>query len=83
MNADDTVLYSSNPAPKLMLNKLQNSFNIITSWCDMNLLTINESKTKYCLFNNNHLDLQVLKCKGQSLGLVQSYKYLGVDIASD
>ena len=58
MYADDTVLYASDPEPKLMLNRLQNSFNIITSWCDMNLLTINESKTKYCLFNNNHQDLQ-------------------------
>ena len=83
MYADDTVLFASDSDPILMLSRLQNSFNLITSWCNINLLTINESKTKYCIFNDNSQNPYIMKCNGQSLGNVASYKYLGVDITSD
>ena len=83
MYADDTVLYASDLDSKLMINTLQNDFNTIVSWCDRNQLTINDSKTKYCLFNYSENDLQPILCKGKSLGMVQSYKYLGADITRD
>ena len=86
MYADDTVLYISDCNEQRVMNSLQGNLEIVTRWCTMNLLTINESKTKYCLFNrdvNTSPQQHILLCKGQSLGLVSSYKYLGADIASD
>ena len=83
MYADDTVLFESDPNAAVVLTRLQNNLDVITKWCDMNLLTINELKTKYCLFNHSNQNQQKLQCKGQKLGMVNSYKYLGVDITSD
>ena len=83
MYADDTVLFESDPNAAVVLTRLQNNLDVITKWCDMNLLTINELKTKYCLFNHSNQNQQKLQCKGQKLGIVNSYKYLGVDITSD
>ena len=42
MYADDTVLFQSDPNAAVVLTRLQNDLDVITKWCDMNLLTINE-----------------------------------------
>ena len=84
MYADDTVLFSSDTDQKVLTEHLQYNSNSIVRWCDMNLLTINESKTKFCLFNQEHSEpVNTPKCKGQPLGLVSSNKYLGADITSN
>ena len=41
MYADDTILFSSDLDPKVVINNLQTTFNLIVGWCDRNLLTIN------------------------------------------
>ena len=84
MYADDTVLIASDNDVESVTSTLQTNIDTISSWCQINKLTINESKTKYCLFNHKK-DTQSFApmCNGQPLGLVQSYKYLGVDITSD
>ena len=84
MYADDTVVLSTDNDTNLMLHNLQNNLNVTIVWCNINKLTINESKTNYCLFNHKgSIDIAPLSCKGKRLGLVSSYKYLGADITND
>ena len=84
MYADDTVILSTGCDADAVVCDLQKTLDILTNWCSINKLTINESKTKYCLFNQKgNINFHPLLCKGKSLGLVSSYKYLGADITSD
>ena len=81
--ADDTVIYLSNADATTECNLLQHDLNLLKSWCDMNKMTINCKKTKYCIYGMRSL---VKKSKNQNLILslgtnilekVCSYKYLG------
>ena len=76
MYADDTGENST-----YVIKNLQDVLNTIITWCKQNILTINESKTTYCLFN--HKGSTDLICKDRPLGLVLTHKYLGADITSD
>ena len=83
MYADNTVVFASGKNLGEVNRLSQNSFNRIISWCNLNKLTINENKTKFSLFNNKGQDGDVILCKGKPLEIVNSYKYLGVDVTSD
>ena len=79
--ADDTVLYQSGVNMEVARDKLQLSVNKFKSWCNVNALTINVSKTKVMAFATRS---KVKKCKGvkikidcDPLKLTSSYKYLG------
>ena len=84
MYADETVVFASDYDVYSIISKLQSYINTISEWCKTNKLTINESKTKYCLSNyHNDTCPIMLRCNEHRLGLVRSYKYLGVDITND
>ena len=83
MYADDTVAFTSGKNSGEVNRLSQKSLNRIISWCDSNKLTINENKTKVCLFNNKGYSDNDILCKGKPLERVNSYKYLGVDVAFD
>ena len=48
--ADDTVIYISHGSLRNAIALIQSDLNILNTWCNMNKLTINCKKTKYCLF---------------------------------
>ena len=84
--ADDTVLYQSGVNCAEAEAKLQSSVSKFKLWCDVNVLTINASKTKVMAFGSRS---KVKKCKnldiriaGEKLKLVPSFKYLGLTLDS-
>ena len=86
MYADDTVIFTSSDTLEFVLKDQNEKISKIVDWCNLNKLTINETKTKYTVFNNNNASSNTtteIKCKGHTLEKVDSYRYLGVDIASD
>ena len=54
--ADDMLIMSSNLNVENMMISFQSKMNKIHDWCIMNRLTINESKTKYMIVANNHVE---------------------------
>ena len=58
--ADDTVLYQSGVNCNEAETKLEDSVNKFKEWCDVNVLTINASKTKVMVFGSRS---KVKKCK--------------------
>ena len=77
--ADDMLIMSSNKNVENMMLSLQNKMNTIYSWCKMNKLTINESKTKYMIVSNNHVEtIRTISIAGKTLGRVTQYEYLGM-----
>ena len=85
MYADDTVIYSSSDMLEDAFKEQNDKVSKVVEWCNQNKLTINETKTKYTIFNNKipDSDLAPLQCKGHSLDKVASSKYLGVDVTED
>ena len=75
--ADDAVITcTSKPA---MDNALVN----ISNWCLRNSLTINESKTKWMLFNGEKNDHSVLILNNVPLERVNCFPYLGLNLDID
>ena len=81
--ADDTVIYVTESDIKLAENLLQQDLNSLQNWCNMNKLTINCKKTKYCVYGMRSIVKKskaqnlVLSLNNQILDRVCSYKYLG------
>ena len=81
--ADDTVLYYSSNNLNQAVNNIQNDLAELSSWCDINKLTINCKKTKYCVYGmrkivkrSKNVDI-ILSLNNIPLERVCSYKYLG------
>ena len=84
--ADDTVLYQAGVSCIEAETKLQESVSRFKEWCDVNVLTINASKTKVMAFASRS---KVKKCKnlnirieGEKLKLAPYFKYLGLTLDS-
>ena len=81
--ADDTVLYYSSSSLNIAANKVQNDLAALNEWCEINKLTINCKKTKYCVYGmreivkkSKNVDM-ILSLNNVILERVCSYKYLG------
>ena len=81
--ADDTVIYTSNSDVAQACNLLQQDLDLLQYWCEINKLTINCKKTKFCIFGMQSIVKKskaqkiVLSLNNQILDKVCSYKYLG------
>ena len=64
--ADDTVVYISHNDIKYAESLLQQDLILLYNWCNMNKLTINVKKTKYCVYGMRSI---VKKSKAQNLVL--------------
>ena len=81
--ADDTVLYFSAATATQAMPIIQNDLLLLSKWCNMNRLTINCAKTKYCVYGmrsivkkSKYIDT-LLSLNGSVIEKVCSYKYLG------
>ena len=81
--ADDTILYYSSNSLNQAINKIQNDLAELSNWCDINKLTINCKKNKYCVYGmrkivkkSKNVDM-ILSLNNVLLERVCSYKYLG------
>lgn len=85
--ADDVAIVADSP------EGLQTAFDLITSWCNEWLMTVNNGKCGVMIVGTNpkvdHESLQKLvetkpfKLSGRNVDLCQVYKYLGVQISYD
>ena len=82
--ADDTVIYNSGSSIDDIKISLQNNIDKFAKWCIINKLTINTKKTKIMIFGsrynikrNSTLELRI---NGESLQIVPTYKYLGINL---
>ena len=81
--ADDTVIYIHDSDAIHACNLLQHDLTTLQNWCNMNKLTINCNKTKFCIYGMRSLVKKsksqniVLSLNNQILEQVCSYKYLG------
>ena len=77
--ADDTaIFFKSTDCPELH-HKIANSLPKISQWLHSNLLSLNESKTVYQVYNNHKTDIGLqIKFNGISILHQNPVKYLGV-----
>ena len=82
--ADDTVLYCNGNSYEECASELQITIDKFVSWCSKNALTINIKKTKIMTFGSkNNLKRAKnieIKIKNETLGIVPTYKYLGINL---
>ena len=81
--ADDTVIYYSAISIEEAFPVIQQDLIRLIEWCNLNKLTINCKKTKYCIYGmrsivkkSRNIDM-LLSLNGTVLEKVCSYKYLG------
>ena len=81
MYADDTLLLNQGKNELEAVQQSQNCFDKVISWCNLNRLTINRSKTKHlCVSRNKHLFNISIRKDTTCLGNVETYDYLGFTI---
>ena len=79
--ADDTVIYSSNDDPDIAVCNIQKAIDLLTNWCEVNKLTINENKTKFTTFlRKASANKYKTTCNKTELERSSTYKYLGTNI---
>ena len=72
--ADDLILIAETE------EDLQQLFDILSIWCDRNMMQINTDKTKVIHYRNNAVQRSnyVFKCGNNNIEYSQFYKYLGL-----
>ncbi len=80
--ANDTAIISTGSTEAEITDKLNNAMHSASTWLDDNKLSLNIGKTK-CMFIGTGSKLskakfQDIKCKGEVIGMIESFKYLGV-----
>ena len=79
--ADDTVIFNASNDMSILQQKLQETLNAISVWCNNNRIKLNVSKTRSCFYGRRHnlnrskFDLTL---NTGVLHPCQQYKYLGV-----
>lgn len=84
--ADDTVIYCSGTDKPNLESTMNDNLKKLEEWCTSNRLTINSKKTKYVLFEKPRAGVPEfvfnLSIRGECLGRVNKYCYLGVTLDS-
>lgn len=79
--ADDTSLFYFGNSISSVINDAQNDLDLLNTWFQCNLLTINISKTNYIIFaakNKKIPEFQPLKINNVAIQKVEKEKYLGL-----
>ncbi|KAF9415538.1 hypothetical protein HW555_006857 [Spodoptera exigua] len=77
--ADDFVLYTTGNSILESANRMQASLNMFTEILTQLGLEVSTSKSHYCIFSRGRRTQQLnLSINYSSLGLVDTYKYLGI-----
>ena len=79
--ADDAVLYVSSNDEQRLRNVMQNCLNDVTSWCVVNQINLNVSKTKLCCYGRRQSLKRInlnIHLKNNPLNVCHQYNYLGI-----
>jgi len=79
--ADDTNIFGSGDSLQQILELITSEFKKIKQWFDINMLSINLSKTTFMVFGNGKSNHQA-QIEGVNIKRVHENKFLGVIIAS-
>ncbi len=74
--ADDLLILSETE------DGLRNGLSVLSNFSKKWSLTVNVKKSKILIFNKKKISCDSFHVNGQSLDIVRSYKYLGVEISS-
>lgn len=84
MFADDTLIYVVGESSKQLELEMNEAFNMVEKWMNINKLKMNAGKTKYMIVRSVRKELKgniVLKClDGIEIERVEVMKYLGIII---
>ena len=82
--ADDTCIVFENPNPEKLQTQINKDLELVERWYTNNLLTINEEKTNYMLFdpNKNKRNI-IIKINNKNITKVTQTKYLGITLQDD
>ena len=82
--ADDTVLYTANRMFTESVSQMQQDISALSTWCKLNGLRVNTSKTKVMVFGSTSVVQQLppfeILYDDAPLQKVSSYNYLGVTL---
>src|SRR6218665_507431 len=77
--ADDSAIYTGHRNVKILINKIQQSIDIIHNWCDQNGFKISINKTTGVLFTNkNKIPKINIKIGNENIKMDNNAKFLGV-----
>ena len=83
MYADDTVITLTDSCPDRIITKLNDVMELISSWCDLNLIGINVFKSKAMAVSNRLITSDLnLKLNSIPLEFVKNFTYLGIKLDS-
>ena len=83
MYADDTVIRLTDSCPDRIITKLNDVMELISSWCDLNLIGINVFKSKAMAVSNRLITSDLhLKLNSIPLEFVKNFTYLGIKLDS-
>ena len=87
MYADDCVVYYANNRIETVKNTLERNLNYTDGWCSSNRVHMNSNKTKVMYTSSKYrldrLPSHPLKCGNNTIGHVDSYVYLGVNLDAE
>lgn len=76
--ADDAAFIYSASTEEVLRNQMQTDLNLLATWCDQNVMTVNVNKTNYLIFDKS-LNLYLSYNQFQ-ISQVYKTKYLGLNI---
>lgn len=79
--ADDTNIFLADISLEKLLDNVKNEMSKLQSWFISNKLSLNLSKTKYIIFGNKHVSMDIkFLLDGKTIERVKETKFLGVTI---
>ena len=53
--ADDAVIFATSSDSESVRHRVQNAFEVVSSWCTRNQINLNTDKTKYCCYGSRYV----------------------------
>ena len=81
--ADDTTIYQSHENLNILHANMNTSLQKLNHWCNINQIQINQTKTKYMIFNSHSQSppsTPSITLNGTPIEQVQFFKFLGITI---
>jgi len=79
--ADDTSLTYTDKNFESLIHRVNQRLSIILEWCNTNKMSINPSKSEFCILTNKSIDFEpVITLGDERIGRRKTVKYLGLHL---